>query len=261
MSPTASSSRSSRSPNPEPKSSAEGLVLALEPAAADAQDRPARSTAGPAVVASLAVRPGFRNVLAADEQAEPDALGEDGQGRQRRPALELGVARVALVGEQVIVDPERVPARGLDRAAGRQQVRPGRPIDPERRAESHARAQAWIVSRKRKTGIAGSVLVGERVRERRRQDLVVRQVAPEDDVLVAEQVRHRVVRREARRDALEVLVRTRPSRRPPRSPGSSSAARTRSGSSTTARRNASSRAFSGIHIPPPTYISPGWKLK
>ena len=42
--------------------------------------------------------------------------------RERRPALELGVAPVALVGEQVIVEPERVPAGALDREAGVAQV-------------------------------------------------------------------------------------------------------------------------------------------
>ncbi len=131
---------------------AEGVVLALEPATADPQDHPTVRQ----VVQGRGELGGQARVperVGADEQAEPDALGQDGQGRQRRPALELGVARVALVGEQVVVDPERVPAGRLDRAAGRQQVRPGRPVDPERRSESHAGAQAWIVARKRKTGI------------------------------------------------------------------------------------------------------------
>ena len=47
----------------------------------------------------------------------------------------FGSVRVALVGEQVVVDPERIPAGRLGGEAGVAQVRPARPIDPERRAE------------------------------------------------------------------------------------------------------------------------------
>ena len=61
--PTDSSSRSSRSPTPVPSLDPERLVLPLEPGAADAEDRPARLTLS-SVVASFAVSPGLRNVLA-----------------------------------------------------------------------------------------------------------------------------------------------------------------------------------------------------
>ena len=136
MSPTASSSRSSRSPKPDTEVDAEGVVLALEPAAAEAEDEPALRQ----VVDGRGELRGEARVaerVGGHEQAEADVLRQDGKGRQRRPALHLGVGRVALVGEEVIVDPEGVPAGTLRGQAGVAQVRPVRPVDPECRAEPH----------------------------------------------------------------------------------------------------------------------------
>ena len=52
-------------------------------------------------------------------------------------------------------------------------------------------------ARKRNTGIAGAVAVGEQVRQVRRADLVVGQAAPEHDVLPAEALGLRVVGRDS----------------------------------------------------------------
>ena len=89
------------------------------------------------VVASLAVRPGLRKVLAPTRRPSRTRLVDVASGRERRPAVELRVGRVALVGQEVIVDPDRVPAGRLGGEAGVAQVRPARPVDPERRTEPH----------------------------------------------------------------------------------------------------------------------------
>ena len=106
---TDSASRSSRSPNPLPKSSPNAACSSLEPAAAEPEDRPAaadlvdgrRELRGQARVAERVRR---------DEEAEPGAARHRRDGRERRPALELRVAGVALVGQEVVVDPEVVRA-------------------------------------------------------------------------------------------------------------------------------------------------------
>ena len=70
-------------------------------------------------MASLAVRPGIAERVGADEQAEPDALGQDASAASVVQPSSLRVVPVALVGEQVVVEPERVPAGALDRAGTR----------------------------------------------------------------------------------------------------------------------------------------------
>ena len=75
MSPTASSSRSSRSPKPRAEVEPEGVVLALEPAAAETEDEPAARQ----VVdgrRELGGQPRVAERVGADEQAEPDAAGQ-----------------------------------------------------------------------------------------------------------------------------------------------------------------------------------------
>ena len=62
------------------------------------------------VVASFAVSPGLRNVLAATSRPSRARGRHGGQRRQRRPALELRVVAIGLVGEEVVVDPEVVGA-------------------------------------------------------------------------------------------------------------------------------------------------------
>ncbi len=184
----------------------ERVVLALEPAATEPEDEaPVREMVdGRRELRGQARVP---ERVRADEQAEPDALGQDGERRERRPALELGVRRVALVRQQVVVHPEAVPAGALDGQARVAERRPVGAVDPERRPEPQRCRHAWIVVSIRKTGSPGLVGIGEDVGERWRQRLGVGQVPPEDDVLVAEQLGHRVVRGQARRDPLELVVR------------------------------------------------------
>lgn len=71
------------------------------------------------------------------QQAEPDPVGQHREGGERRPALEFRVRWVALVGHQVVVDPERVPAGSFNGRAGLAQIGPAGPVEPERGAEAH----------------------------------------------------------------------------------------------------------------------------
>jgi hypothetical protein len=116
----------------------ERLVLPPEPAAADAQDEPA-------VRHVVQGRRELGRQARVPERVSGHEQPEAGFGRQRcergkrRPALELPVAPVALVGEEVIVEPETVEARLLGRQAGVPERRPVGPLDPVGRAESHRR--------------------------------------------------------------------------------------------------------------------------
>ena len=136
MSPTASSSRSRRSPKPAPKSMPKASCSRSNQPPPEAEDEPA---VGQVVDGRGELRgePGVAERVGGDKQAEAGPVGQHGQRRQRRPALELGVGRVALVGEQVVVDPEGVPAGTFGRQARVAQVRPVRPVDPECRPEAH----------------------------------------------------------------------------------------------------------------------------
>ena len=100
---------------------AERVVLALEPAPAEAEDEPSarqvverrRGLGGQARVAER---------VGGHQEAEPAPGGQDGEGGQGRPALQLRIAGIALVGQQVVVDPDRIPAGGFGRQAGIAQV-------------------------------------------------------------------------------------------------------------------------------------------
>ena len=114
----------------------EGVMLPLEPAAAEPEDRP---TSRHVIErrGELGRESRIPDGVGTDEQAKSHALGQDRQGRKDCPTLGLRIGRVALVGQQVIVDPERIPARRLGREAGVAQGRPAGPVGPERRAEAH----------------------------------------------------------------------------------------------------------------------------
>ncbi len=119
-----------------PEIKPERLVLALVPAPADAEDEPSVRE----VVErrrQLRGQPGVAEGVRGDEQSEPRRRRERRDCRQARPALELGVAPVALVGEQVVVEPDRIEPRALGREGRIPQRRPVGALDPEGRSESH----------------------------------------------------------------------------------------------------------------------------
>ena len=83
---------------------AEGVVLPFEPATTEPEDRPAARD----VVErrrELGGQPGVAERVGGHEQAQPHPLGQGRERGQGRPALELGIRPVTLVGEEVIVDP------------------------------------------------------------------------------------------------------------------------------------------------------------
>ena len=144
----------------------EGIVLALEPAAARGRGPTRPSDRWSSVVASLAVRPGWRNVLAATSRPSRTR-----SVRTARAASVVQPSSLASVGSPSSASrwssiQSDVPAGPLDRETGVAQVRPVRPIDPERRPEAHRRAHARTVARNRKTGIpaayASAMMSGQR---------------------------------------------------------------------------------------------------
>jgi hypothetical protein len=88
-------------------------VLALEPAAAEAQDRP---SVAEVIERGRQLRRQARAAegVGADQEAQLHPRRQLRPGCQGQPALELRVGPVALVGEQVVVCPERVEARRFD---------------------------------------------------------------------------------------------------------------------------------------------------
>src|SRR4029079_8720463 len=82
----------------------ERSMLLLDPAAADAEDRP---SATDVVDGRRHLRDESRVAerVRAHEMTDPRPGRDRGHGRQRRPALELRSVGVALVVEEVIVDP------------------------------------------------------------------------------------------------------------------------------------------------------------
>ena len=119
-----------------PEVEPERVVLALEPAAAEAEDEPA---AGQVVDrrGELGGQARVAERVGADEQAEPDALGDGRRartaspsprawGRSDRPRRPAGGRR-----------PRANPSRPLGRQARVAKLGPARPVDPERRAEAH----------------------------------------------------------------------------------------------------------------------------
>ena len=204
MRPAASSSRSSRSPNPRTEVDPEGVVLALEPAAAQAEDRPAirelvegrRELRGQA---------GLPERVGADEQAQARRVRQDGERRRASSSPRAWRPRVALVGEQVIVEPEESQPAALDRQAGVAEGRPVRPLIQNAAPNRTGVQSRGVVEASGRRASPACVAIGDHVGERRRQPTSASgQVAPEDDVLVAEQLGHRMVLRAARRDPLEL---------------------------------------------------------
>ena len=117
------------------------------------------------------------------EQPEPGAAGDRRHGRERRPALQLRVGRVALVGEQVVVQPDRIPAGRLGRKTGVAEGWPGRLVGPERRAELHVAYRRGVtipITRRRFT----SRLF--RWHDTARRPLLIREAENPWQVLVAE---------------------------------------------------------------------------
>ncbi len=121
---------------PAPEVDPEGVVLALEPAAAEAEDG---ATAAQVVHGrgQLGGEPRVAERVRRDQEADPRPARDRRDRGQGRPALQLAVAPVALVGEQVIVEPEVVEPGRLGADHGVAQLRPPGPLDPERRAEAH----------------------------------------------------------------------------------------------------------------------------
>ena len=136
MSPTASSSRSRRSPNPAPKS------IPNASCSRSNQAPPMPRTARPSlmwsrVVASLAVRPGLRNVFAPTISPSRTVDVSAAQAARVEPALEDRLAPRALDRQEVIPRPERVPAGAP----------PPRARRPRKRGQSVACDQSWAPNR------------------------------------------------------------------------------------------------------------------
>jgi len=95
---------------------AHGLVLGLEPGAADTQDR---ASCAHVVERSdhLHDQSGVAEGVGADHQAEGHLPGDSGPAGERHVALEDGSARVADDGIQVIPRPERVVPQVVHRLA------------------------------------------------------------------------------------------------------------------------------------------------
>ena len=147
---TDSSSRSRRSPNPAPKS------IPNASCSRSNQAPPMPRTARPSlmwsrVVASLAVRPGLRNVFAPTIRPSRTGRRHRGPGREGQPALEDRLAPRALDGQEVVPRPERVPAGRLRREGGVAEARPVGGLRPQLGAEPGAhRSTITRSSRKRK---------------------------------------------------------------------------------------------------------------
>src|SRR5512146_2004056 len=128
-----------------PEVQAERVVLSLEPATAEAEDEP--------TVRQVVERRGelgrqarIAERVGRDEQAEPRPADDLGQGGEAGPALELVVSPISLVGQQVIVQPDRVESGPFGEPSGGDQRRPIGPVDPERRPETHGRYRIGVAS-------------------------------------------------------------------------------------------------------------------
>ena len=86
-----------------------GVVLALEPGAADAEHGPA---AGDVVERrrELGDVPGIAERVGPDHQPETDVAGDRAEPGQHAPALEDGLLPRAEDGHQVVPRPDRIPA-------------------------------------------------------------------------------------------------------------------------------------------------------
>ena len=96
-------------PEAAPEVEPERRVLILEPAAAEAEDRPPVTDLIQGR-GELRRQPRVAERVRCDQQPEPDA-GRDRGGRgEGRPAFELGIRRIALVRQEMVVDPDVVRA-------------------------------------------------------------------------------------------------------------------------------------------------------
>ncbi len=122
---------------PGPEIEAEGVMFPLEPAAADAQDgAPARY-----VVKGRRELRGEARIaegVGGHHRAQVHPGRERRERRQRCPALELGARPVALVGQQVVVQPDGIETGRFSRQTRVAQCRPVGALDPVGRSESHA---------------------------------------------------------------------------------------------------------------------------
>ena len=117
-------------------------MLGPEPRAAKAHDR--------APAADMVDRherfrrePGVAERVGADEQAEPDALGRLGPGRQGGVALEDRLERVTEDRVEVVPRPDVVEAQPLGALRGPEERRPVAGLAPER--DSHATTVASLL--------------------------------------------------------------------------------------------------------------------
>ncbi len=145
MTPVASSSRSSRSPKPAPKSMPNASCSRSN------QPPPRPSTARPRGLVvergrQLGDQPRVAERRRRHEQAEADARRDRRHGSKRRPALELRVGPVGLVRQEVVVEPERVPAGAFDGQTGVAKVGPIGALDPESSPEPHARSNRRVTT-------------------------------------------------------------------------------------------------------------------
>ena len=104
------------------------VVVALEPAGADAEDEPPTPSAPDVVDGARHVgqQLGVAVAVARDEGADLDALGGLGPRGERRPALEVRAVGVAVERVEVVPGEEDVDADLLELGAGAPDVRVGR---------------------------------------------------------------------------------------------------------------------------------------
>src|SRR6266545_3736651 len=114
-----------------------GLVLVLLPAGANAADEPATRD-DVYVGRHLGQHRGMAVGIARDDRPDPHPLGERGQRRERRPALEHVADPVGGVRHEVVGDARRVPAGLLGVAPERLHVAPRGIAHAGENGEAHA---------------------------------------------------------------------------------------------------------------------------
>ncbi len=122
---------------------AERLVLALEPGAADTENRPAVRD----VIErcrQLRGQPWVPECVCADHEPQSSAGRDRGEAREERPALEDRLLPRALDREEVIPGPDRVPTSRLGRERRFADLRPRRPLGPQLQPEPDLRHSPLI---------------------------------------------------------------------------------------------------------------------